>query len=123
MPLYNAKHYPERFIELKKSIVGDEATLTKAWAELLAALKDATAEYASKGPSMIPIVEFDQLETLGRSAFPPRPRHAHAPSVVLCGLPEAGEGVLRERLARGLSIPSMAAPFLILVHGNRSGDC
>lgn len=74
MPLYNAKHYPERFLELKKSIIGDEAALTKAWAELLTALKDATAEYASKGPSMIPIVEFDQLETLGRSAFPPRRR-------------------------------------------------
>lgn len=70
MPLYDAKHYPERFIELKKNIIGDEVTLTKAWADLLAALKDATAEYASKGPSMIPIIEFDQLETLGKPAFP-----------------------------------------------------
>ena len=70
MPLYGAKHYPERFIELKKSIIGDEAKVTEAWAELLAALKDATKEYASKGPSMIPIIEFDQLETLGKSAFP-----------------------------------------------------
>ncbi len=69
MPLYDAKKYPERFIELKKSIVGNEAKVTQAWADLLAALKDATAEYASKGPSMIPIVEFDQLETLGMFTF------------------------------------------------------
>lgn len=69
MPLYDAKKYPERFIELKKSIIGEEAKVTQAWADLLAALKDATAEYASKGPSMIPIVEFDQLETLGTFTF------------------------------------------------------
>ena len=71
MPLYDAKYYPERFIELKKSIIGDEAKVTQAWADLLAALKEATAEYASKGPSMIPIVEFDQLETLGMFTFTP----------------------------------------------------
>ena len=69
MPLYDARKYPERFIELKKSIIGEETKVTQAWADLLAALKDATAEYASKGPSMIPIVEFDQLETLGMFAF------------------------------------------------------
>jgi len=70
MPLYDAKYYPERFIELKKSIIGDEAKVTQAWADILAALRDATAEYASKGPSMIPIVEFDQLETLGMLLSP-----------------------------------------------------
>jgi hypothetical protein len=70
MPLYDAKYYPERFIKLKKRIIGDEAKVTRAWADLLAALKDATAEYASKGPSMIPIIEFDQLETLGMFTFP-----------------------------------------------------
>ena len=70
MPLYDTKNYPERFIELKKSIIGDEAKVTRAWADLLTALKDATAEFASKGPSMIPIVEFDQLETLGMFTFP-----------------------------------------------------
>lgn len=69
MPLYGAEHYPERFIELKKSIIGDEAKVTQAWADLLAALKDATARYASKGPSMIPIVEFDQLRALGTFTF------------------------------------------------------
>ena len=69
MPLHDVKKYPERFIELKKSIIGDEAKVTQAWADLLAALKDATVEYASKGPAMIPIVEFDQLETLGMFTF------------------------------------------------------
>ena len=69
MPLYNAKYYPERFVELKKSIIGDEAKVTQAWAEILAALKDATAEYARKGPSMIPIIEFDQIGTLGMLPF------------------------------------------------------
>jgi len=70
MPLHDAKYYPERFIELKKSVIGDEAKVTRAWADLLGALKDATAEYERKGPSMIPIVEFDQLETLGTFTFP-----------------------------------------------------
>jgi len=70
MPLYNAKYYPASFVELKRSIIGDKAKVTQAWADLLAALKDATAEYANKGPSMIPIVEFDQLETLGMLTFP-----------------------------------------------------
>jgi hypothetical protein len=73
MPLYGAKHYPDHFAELKKSIIGDEAKVTQSWADLLAALKAATAEYAKKGPSMIPIVEFDQLETLGMFTFPRDP--------------------------------------------------
>jgi hypothetical protein len=70
MPLYDAKYYPERFVDLKKSIIGDEAKVTRAWADLLEALKGATAEYESKGPSMIPIIEFDQLETLGMFTVP-----------------------------------------------------
>jgi len=85
MPLHDAKYYPQRFVELKKSIIGDEAKVTQAWADLLAALKDATAEYASKGPSMIPIIEFDQLETLGMFT-----KFGLPPHVVLCDPPRSG---------------------------------
>jgi hypothetical protein len=85
-------NWPERFADLKREIVAAtpdyERRLTESWNDLLQELDERTIEIADEGPSYIPQVHFQYLDTLVPEQLDDIRRKG---SIIIHGVVEEGE--------------------------------